>query len=229
MSPTGRAAPLVLAMPHLPSSLPARRDRRCLEDGHYFCSGITETKGSRRSTGQRKFRRTRACASEFDYGGWKTWGDWQRKELALRLKTEGISLNNAPEGCEVFCDFPSECRWVAQGSSQSQSISSNPTLALSQEPVDHSLPEQPANVEPDSIVQQVVASDRPKLQLGDILTLLVTGMKRRKSVSKSARVSRPALKTVPENGEEADMVMAGMDESGFVITDETRTLRSKKG
>ena len=52
--------------------------RRCLDDGHRFCSGVTVvhkagTNGHRRGA---RVKRHKACASEFDYAGWKTWGDW---------------------------------------------------------------------------------------------------------------------------------------------------------
>lgn len=62
--------------------------RRCLDDGHFFCAGTTTTKRSRKSG--RVVRRHKACASEFDYGGWKAWGGWRRdcreqREAAGRL------------------------------------------------------------------------------------------------------------------------------------------------
>ena len=51
--------------------------RRCLDDGHYFCAGAPVTKRDRK-TGQKVTRKSRACASEFDYQGWKSWGSWRR-------------------------------------------------------------------------------------------------------------------------------------------------------
>ncbi|KAL1590734.1 hypothetical protein WHR41_00525 [Cladosporium halotolerans] len=51
--------------------------RRCLDDGHYFCAGAPVTKRDRK-TGLRVTRKSRACASEFDYQGWKAWGAWRR-------------------------------------------------------------------------------------------------------------------------------------------------------
>lgn len=51
--------------------------RRCLEDGHFFCSGTTTVKRSRKHAGK-KVVRHKACASEFDYAGWKGWGVWRR-------------------------------------------------------------------------------------------------------------------------------------------------------
>ncbi|KAF2000585.1 hypothetical protein P154DRAFT_545630 [Amniculicola lignicola CBS 123094] len=54
--------------------------RRCLEDGHRFCSGTTTVHNWRKALNPRKARRKRhrACASEFDYAGWKGWGRWRR-------------------------------------------------------------------------------------------------------------------------------------------------------
>ncbi|CAI6335224.1 unnamed protein product [Periconia digitata] len=52
--------------------------RRCLEDGHHFCAGTTTVKTWRKPLRARKFKRHRACASEFDYQGWKNWGRWRR-------------------------------------------------------------------------------------------------------------------------------------------------------
>lgn len=54
--------------------------RRCLDDGHYFCAGTTTIKKSRRTN--KKIIRHKACASEFDYQGWKAWGNWRRSVVA---------------------------------------------------------------------------------------------------------------------------------------------------
>jgi hypothetical protein len=55
--------------------------RRCLDDGHYFCAGISVVRS--RKDGSRRLRRHKACASEFDYAGWKDWGVWNRNLLTL--------------------------------------------------------------------------------------------------------------------------------------------------
>ncbi|EME42169.1 hypothetical protein DOTSEDRAFT_36094 [Dothistroma septosporum NZE10] len=52
--------------------------RRCLDDGHFFCAGTTVVKRSKKD-GYKKTIRHRACASEFDYQGWKAWGNWRRQ------------------------------------------------------------------------------------------------------------------------------------------------------
>lgn len=72
--------------------------RRCLLDGHYYCSGETDFPSLR------KKKKNKSCTSEFDYGAWKDWGEWRRKALKI-LKEERL-----PRGCEQ-CDFPSQCRY----------------------------------------------------------------------------------------------------------------------
>ncbi|WPH00168.1 Hypothetical protein R9X50_00299100 [Acrodontium crateriforme] len=54
--------------------------RRCLDDGHFFCAGTTTVKKRRRSGtgGGVRVVKHKACASEFDYAGWKAWGQWRR-------------------------------------------------------------------------------------------------------------------------------------------------------
>jgi len=113
--------------------------RRCLDDGHYFCSGPTSATSasvvlggcSRKGRSSRRGGRKghRACASEFDYAGWKMWGQWRRREIAARRKAGVVmdAVNGGGAGgaggggagkrradakdCEALCDFPSECRW----------------------------------------------------------------------------------------------------------------------
>lgn len=76
--------------------------RRCLDDGHYFCAGTSVVRS--RKDGTKKLRRHKACASEFDYAGWKDWGVWKRNLLIL---TEQQRERNSP--CDsVFEDDDSE-------------------------------------------------------------------------------------------------------------------------
>lgn len=76
--------------------------RRCLDDGHYFCAGTSVVRSRR--DGTKKLRRHKACASEFDYAGWKEWGVWKRNLLTL---TEQHRERNSP--CDsVFEDDDSE-------------------------------------------------------------------------------------------------------------------------
>ncbi|KAL0254839.1 hypothetical protein SLS55_009363 [Diplodia seriata] len=113
---------------------PLGTTRRCLDDGHYFCSGVTTAKTWRASTSPRKSRKAkkhRACASEFDYGGWKAFGQWRRNEEAIRgasfadmvdfsISDDGLVSprppvqSNVSRDCWNGCDFPSECRWGSQ-------------------------------------------------------------------------------------------------------------------
>ncbi|KAG9604238.1 hypothetical protein KCU77_g289, partial [Aureobasidium melanogenum] len=76
--------------------------RRCLDDGHYFCAGTSVVRS--RKDGTKKLRRHKACASEFDYAGWKDWGVWKRNLLTL---TEQQKERNSP--CDsVFDDDPED-------------------------------------------------------------------------------------------------------------------------
>lgn len=65
--------------------------RRCLEDGHFFCSGVAYTTAKRGLGARKRPKKSRACASEFDYAGWAAWGAWRRKERELALAAKGLS------------------------------------------------------------------------------------------------------------------------------------------
>ena len=105
--------------------------RRCLDDGHRFCSGVTVLA---RKGGSTKIKRHKACASEFDYQGWTAWGEWRRivqdiNELEASAVKACVSplfgrqgttdptaspssVTNSPhKDCERNCNYPSECRW----------------------------------------------------------------------------------------------------------------------
>lgn len=88
------------------SRYPLSVTRRCLIDGHYYCSGVTTT--TQRNVKRRKANRS--CSSEFDYIGWQDWGRWTRK--CKSLKAYAASKENGPilQGCEG-CSFPSQCRY----------------------------------------------------------------------------------------------------------------------
>ncbi|KAK7552488.1 hypothetical protein IWX49DRAFT_630308 [Phyllosticta citricarpa] len=73
---------------------PLGATRRCLDDGHYFCSGTTAVSKRKGKASSRRTKRHRACASEFDYSSWKAWGEWRRSEdalLALHRKGGGAA------------------------------------------------------------------------------------------------------------------------------------------
>lgn len=82
--------------------------RRCLIDGHYYCSGDN----SQTQRNNKRRRKASSCTSEFDYVGWQEWGQWRRKCTALRSYANGKA---APKlhGCEG-CSFPSQCRYESR-------------------------------------------------------------------------------------------------------------------
>ena len=73
--------------------------RRCLYDGHYYCSGDASQPNLKKKKG-------RACSSEFDYEGWEEYADWKQKVLKV------IENPRVLRGCET-CAFPSQCRTPA--------------------------------------------------------------------------------------------------------------------
>lgn len=114
--------------------------RRCLEDGHEFCAGTTTVKTWRRPLRAVRAKRGKACASEFDYQGWKAWGRWKRSGETRAVPWEESSSDSdlesdesseddfrassgscsdgtpaqtttPPKDCWNMCDYPSECRW----------------------------------------------------------------------------------------------------------------------
>ncbi|KAK6438939.1 hypothetical protein LTR95_004856 [Oleoguttula sp. CCFEE 5521] len=119
--------------------------RRCLDDGHYFCAGTPVWKRDRK-TGKRSCKKGRACASEFDYAGWKARGEWRRDvvaqvKVAKMLRGEQIvSEVNSPQmkkDCWANCDYPSECRWgkqfgVSQGGDQDIGLAVTTPTAVSE-------------------------------------------------------------------------------------------------
>ena len=91
---------------------PLGATRRCLEDGHHFCSGTTVTK-TRRTNGKTKFKRHQSCTSEFDYRGWKRWAEWRREQTGYATTQDNRSPHSPKpdKDCWNRCDYPSECRW----------------------------------------------------------------------------------------------------------------------
>lgn len=88
--------------------------RRCLDDGHYFCSGTTTVKKSRKGSDGKKrvVKHHRACASEFDYAGWKAWGKWRREvgEMVAKREQEMEDVTVRP----LFApEVPSEEDWFS--------------------------------------------------------------------------------------------------------------------
>ncbi|KIX94331.1 uncharacterized protein Z520_10041 [Fonsecaea multimorphosa CBS 102226] len=107
------------------SRYPLGVTRRCLVDGHYYCSGQTDRPSLR------KKKKPKACSSEFDYVAWKSWGAWRRGILKL-LENERVS------GCCQHCDFPSQCRYPANSHPL---VKTQATLVFPNAPVCDPLPE----------------------------------------------------------------------------------------
>ena len=82
--------------------------RRCLHDGHFYCSGETDRPNLK------KKKRGQSCSSEFDYIGWREWGEWKRKVLG-NLEN-GIEIKSRASGCQK-CEFPSQCRYASSHTS----------------------------------------------------------------------------------------------------------------
>ena len=121
---------------------PIGATRRCLEDGHFFCPGQESAqfspvaksfaKGSQNAHRKRRSRAGIACASEFDYAGWKAYGEWRRGvNRATQVSGEDFDPMELDEAmpkkhnCGQECDYPSECRWGRQVSPGTSSASSN--------------------------------------------------------------------------------------------------------
>lgn len=108
---------------------------RCLEDGHRFCAGTTIIKRNRRNN-HKKVLKHKACASEFDYAGWRVYGAWRREMNVQPDGADDVAMLDANDAaapndgltdstidahakgqvrdCWMNCDFPSECRWGKQ-------------------------------------------------------------------------------------------------------------------
>lgn len=83
--------------------------RRCLDDGHYFCAGAPVTKRDRK-TGLKVTRKSRACASEFDYQGWKSWGNWRRDVEEQRAAAEALAAFDAEVEVAVAVESDGDLR-----------------------------------------------------------------------------------------------------------------------
>lgn len=86
------------------SRYPLAVTRRCLIDGHYYCSGNSTQRNGKRH------KANKSCTSEFDYANWQTWGQWRRKCMALKYYVAGKDEGPILTGCEG-CNFPSQCRY----------------------------------------------------------------------------------------------------------------------
>lgn len=98
------------------SRYPLSVTRRCLIDGHLYCSG--QASSPQKDSAKRRKKDGQGCTSEFDYAGWAEWGNWKRKVLALNTYAQAAMdrerrvrvRNPIIWGCEG-CNFPSQCRY----------------------------------------------------------------------------------------------------------------------
>lgn len=104
--------------------------RRCLEDGHVYCAGITIIKNWRKARNEQKLIRHRPCGNEFDYQGWHQWGHWRRsgrrnsiyydsdtdsdssssQDDVLEVDERKEEMLGQQKDCWNSCNYPSQCR-----------------------------------------------------------------------------------------------------------------------
>ena len=129
------------------SRYPLGVTRKCLNDGHTFCSGTTRDK----TTGV--IKRHRSCNSEFDYVGWSDWQHW-RKEL----RKDDHNGCSTEKNCSQECEYPSECRWGRRAGS----IAKKAKKAMQDEPMpgftSQTTPEEAQPSSKDLIVDKIVAA-----------------------------------------------------------------------
>jgi hypothetical protein len=104
------------------SRYPLSVTRRCLQDGHFYCSGEMDRPNLKRR------KRGQSCSSEFDYIGWKEWSEWKRKVLSTL--ENGIDIHGTRKGCQR-CEYPSQCRHNSgHASAQNTAVMGNNIEAL---------------------------------------------------------------------------------------------------
>ncbi|EXJ75505.1 uncharacterized protein A1O5_00011 [Cladophialophora psammophila CBS 110553] len=143
------------------SQYPLGVTRRCLVDGHYYCSGQTDWPSLK------KKKKLRACSSEFDYAAWKTWGAWRRGILKI-VQNEKVS-----KGCE-YCDFPSQCRYPVDSHPLGDAAAAlvHPNASVSQE-----LRELGAKIDERRVTSQGGSKANENVRFGQILENICPGTK----------------------------------------------------
>ncbi|KAI2486640.1 hypothetical protein Ptr902_00773 [Pyrenophora tritici-repentis] len=183
--------------------------RRCLDDGHEFCSGTTTIKNWRKSTNPRRAKKHRACGSEFDYSGWKTWGRWRRggtKNTTLKqFNNDPVVVSQTPsqgkKDCWNTCDYPSECRWGKKYGVHTPVETTFPTLQVSNSmstltaPVTNTIFE--GILKPENCKSLKRSMEHEKATFWGAL---LASAERRKSVDSGMHASSP-LSTVVEEAE----------------------------
>ena len=167
---------------------PLGATRRCLEDGHHFCSGAPPPTGSRR---RRTNRRHGDCTSEFDYQGWQSWGEWRRADLPPQTRSipiPGSAFVPTPKplkDCWARCDYPSECRWSLKGIRKPDAPSTASDTEEDAVSSTESDDDQTASVEEPETVEDSQKIDRtPTASRSDLWSVVVaslTGRAKRKA------------------------------------------------
>jgi hypothetical protein len=196
--------------------------RRCLEDGHHFCSGTTSIVSWRKPSNSRKHQNHRACPSEFDYAGWKTVGRWRRggpRHITRSYTGSAANIpNKAPrkQDCWNTCDYPSECRWgkkfgihtPVETVFPSTEVNSMPTLTT------------PVNTMPEGILKQQncisTRSSRETVKTNLWAALSASAERRKNAVERGAS----PLSTLAEKSktdQHVDIPFATRDGDGDVV------------
>ena len=197
--------------------------RRCLEDGHIFCAGEPSTTtirgGAKRRVKQRK--RGKACASEFDYQGWKAWGEWRRKEMAARTASIGVPQRpKMKKDCEHRCDYPSDCRW---GNHATPASPTTPAPApTSFEEIFGLVPEDRKNAKSTSSATLDAVPEEPAAQVSgdyEFWTSLLDSAKTRTEGPRGPPVDEDTIMvdadSIEETGQDAELVSPTFSESSF--------------
>lgn len=198
--------------------------RRCLEDGHHFCSGNTTMKSWRKSNSSRKQRNHRACPSEFDYEGWKTIGRWRRggPKRSARTRTgtavNGLDKIRERQDCWNTCDYPSECRWGRKFGIHTPVQSVFPSVEIN-----NTMPTltAPVNTMPEGILKAGDCNGGPSTSRKPVKTNLWTALlasaERRKSAGERGGSPLSAVEEKDRVGGDIEVTSARKDSDGDVI------------
>lgn len=193
--------------------------RRCLDDGHHFCSGTTTVKSYRKGNLPKR-KRHKACASEFDYQGWKAWGRWKRAGGRNKLQYPKVELATSPSGkyaqvksakskkdCWNTCDYPSECRWGKSFGIHTPLEQEFPIIELASE---HTVLQKSPEHTEEGVLKPENCSQlsTKKSDRADLWTALVASAKRRKN-----NVQSSPLATIADEEPEALLDVGSTPES----------------
>ncbi|KAF1916320.1 hypothetical protein BDU57DRAFT_496837 [Ampelomyces quisqualis] len=189
---------------HCLRTYPLAATRRCLDDGHAFCSGTTKLKTWRAPLSKRT-KRHKACASEFDYSGWKAFGRWRRGGQGTRAKkARNSNVDGAKKNCWNHCDYPSECRWGTRFGVHT------PLSPEFPDPVPLPLAQADAVAAVDPNYTQL-HPPRSLAEKNDFWGTLIASAKRRRSVGSS---SSPLANSVPSSADVAALPAQTVDHDG---------------